>query len=283
MGAPAPGPGAARLLAGGDRQAPPAPPPLGPEGWDLLRAPGDGGALADVVAVAGDAVAAALGTPPDRRGEPLRPDHPFRRILAELHRALGLPELELYGCPPGRIEVEPGAPYAIRIGTDLPRRTTAREQRFLLGRVAARLRSRSCLAELLPAPALVAWATAAARAALGGAAEDDLVRQVSRGLGRKARRALEEPARALLAAHPPPDPEAWRASAARTADRAGLVLCGDVPTAVELLLRDAGGRAPDRPAAIAAAAERPDVRALLAFAATDAHFALRQRLRVAIA
>jgi tetratricopeptide (TPR) repeat protein len=282
MGAPTPGPGAERLLREGDRQAFSALPALGADGWDLLRAPGDEGPLAAVVAVAGDAIAAALGSTTAGRGDPLRHDHPFRRILVELGRALDLPEHELYGSQPGRLEIEPGLPYAVRIGTDLARRATAREQRFLLGRIAARLRSRSCLAEVLSPAALLAWSLAAARCVLGGG-EDELVQQVARGLGRRSRRALEEPARALLSARPRPDPDAWRAAAARTADRTGLVLCGDVVTAIDLLLRDAAGRAPERGEALAAAARHPDVRALLAFAASDAHFALRQRLRIAIA
>ncbi len=281
MGASASGPDAERLLREGDRQALAAPPPLGAEGWDLLRASGDDGPLAEVVATAGDAIAATLGSGSEQRGDPLRDDHPFRRVLADLGRALELPEVQLFGSRPGRLDVEPGAPYAVRIGTDLARRLTAREQRFLLGRVAARLHSRSCIAELLPPAALLSWSLAAARCVLGGE-EDDLVRRIGRNLGRRSRRALERPARALVSADPAPDADAWRAAAALTADRAGLLLCGDVPTAIEMLLDDRG-RALGRPEAIAEASRRADVRDLIAFAASDAHFTLRQRMRIAIA
>jgi tetratricopeptide (TPR) repeat protein len=282
LGAPVPGPGAERLLVEGDRQALAAPPPLGAEAWEQLRAPGDHGPLAAVIELAGDAIAEALGPAPGGRGEPLRADHPFRKVMAELARCLDLPEHELFPASPGRLDVEPGQPYAVRVGTDLARRTTAREQRFLLGRVAARLRSRSCLAELLPTPALSAWAVAAAHVALG-APEDDLSRLLARSLSRRARRALESPARALLAANPPPDPDGWRAAAARTADRVGLVLCGDPTAALDLLLKDGATPPRTREEQIALATARPDVRSLLAFAVSDAHFALRQRLRVAIA
>ncbi len=280
LGAPVPGPGSEKLLLEGDRQALPPPPALGAEAWELLRAPGERGPLADVVALAGDAIAAALGSS-ERRGDPLRSDHPFRRVLSELSRCLELPDHELYPAQPGRLEIEPGDPYAIRIGTDLARRTTVREQRFLLGRIAARLRARSWLAEL-PQAELAGWTLAAARCVLGGG-DDDLARQVAKGLSRRARKALEHPARALAGAQPPPDIEVFRSAAARTADRVGLLVCGDVPTALETLLRDGGGPVPERAEAIALAAARPDVRALLAFAASDVHFALRQRLRVAIA
>jgi tetratricopeptide (TPR) repeat protein len=282
LGAAPPGAAAERLLLEGDRQGLSSPRSLDASGWGLLRAPGDGGPLADVLAIAGDAIASAVATPDARRGEPLRTDHPFRRVLAELGRALGAPAYELYGTQPGRLEIEPGVPYPVRVGSDLARHTTIREQRFLLGRIAARLRARSCLAELLAPASLEAWILAAARCALGSS-DDDLARQVARGLGRRARRTLEAPARALLEAKPGPDAAGWRAAAARTADRAGLVLCGDVPTAIDLLLRDGSGRGLDRSDAIAAAGTRADVRALLAFAASEAHFVLRQRLRVAIA
>jgi hypothetical protein len=50
-----------------------------------------------------------------------------------------------------------------------------------------------------------------------------------------------------------------------------------------VLLRDPGGRAPEGAEAIAAARARPDALALLAFAASEEHFLLRQRLRSAIA
>jgi tetratricopeptide (TPR) repeat protein len=280
LGAPVPGSAAERLLAEGDRHGFSPPPPLGRDGWKLLRAPGDRGPLADVVLLAGDAIAGALAAPAEHRGPPLRDDHPFRRVLAELARALDAAEHELYGNPPGRLEIEAGARWAVRVGSDLPRRTTGREQRFLLGRIAARLRSRSCLAELLAPDDLAAWALAAARLAVGDAAADARAERLSTGLGRKARRTLAQPARALLARAP--DPAAWRDAAARTADRAGLVLCGDVATAIELLLRDGEADAPVRHG-VAAAAAHPGVRALLVFAASDAHFALRQRLRVAIA
>lgn len=282
LGAPPPGPATERLLLEGDRLVLPPPPALGAEAWDLLRAPGDRGPLADAVALAGDAIAAALGAPAEPRGEPLRDDHPFRKVLTELARPLELPAHELYGAQPGRLDVEPGAVYAVRVGADLARRTTVREQRFLVGRIAARLRSRSCLAERLPPDTLASWAASAARAALGTPGDDEVARQLARSLGRRARRALEPAARALLAS-PTTDAREYRTGAARTADRLGLLLCGDVPTAIEMALRDAGTRPADRAETIALAAARPELRALLAFAASDVHFALRQRLRVAIA
>ncbi|BDG06593.1 tetratricopeptide repeat protein [Anaeromyxobacter oryzae] len=291
LGAPLPAAGAERLLLEGDRQTLAAPPPLPAADWETLRAPGDGGPLADVMAVVGDVLAAALLEPAAARGAPVREDHPFRRLLADLARSLGASEPEVHAAPLGRLAIEPGTPPAVLVGADLVRRTTAREQRFLLGRVAARLRARSAVADAVPPAALgegvaaAVWQIVPGYAGTGRPAED-LVRLLGRMLPRRARKALEEPARALAQLRPAPDVGAWREAAAATADRAGLVLCGDVPTAIALLLRDERGTT----AAPAATAERlaavracPDALALLAFAASEAHFVLRQRLRVAIA
>jgi hypothetical protein len=105
---------------------------------------------------------------------------------------------------------------------------------------------------------------------------------VGRALSRKARRALEEPARAIARGRGTPDLAALRVAAASTADRVGLVLCGDVPTAIALLVREPGARAAGEEI-VAEARRREETRALLAFAAEEAHFLLRQKLRVAVA
>jgi tetratricopeptide repeat protein len=288
LGAPSPGPSAERLLAEGDRQALAAPPPLDDDDLGLLRPPQDRGPLSSLFDAAGDVLGEALrsgGT----LGEPARSDHPFRRTLGELGKALGAgDEWELFPSAPGRLVVEPGHPSAVRCGADLARRTTTREQRFLLGRVAARLRLRSGLAETASDEALAAAVAAAVRQVVpgwptGGEASEELVRRVGKLTGRRVRKALDPAARALAAAGKV-DLPGWRAAAAATADRAGLVLCGDVPTAVTLVVRGGPGTTPaDGPELLAAVWEQPRALALLAFAASEAHFSLRQKLRVAIA
>ncbi|HEY6001774.1 MAG TPA: tetratricopeptide repeat protein, partial [Anaeromyxobacter sp.] len=287
LGVPIPGPAAEQLLLEGARQALPSPPPLDDEDLALLRAPGDAWPLAGVIEAAGDAIAAAVGEAPERHGDALR-DHPIRRALAEAAKTFGAPAWELYPGTVGRVDVEPAVPYSVLVGPDVARRTTAREQRFLVGRAAARLRTRSCLGELLPPAALAGWIAAAVRSVVPGYSpgepvDEEMVRRIAKGIARKARKPFEEASRALALAPNPPDLTAWRNAAAASADRAGLVLCGDVPAALGMLLREGARRAPEGPIAVARASSRPDVLSLLAFAATEAHFILRQRLRVAIA
>ncbi|HYD39189.1 MAG TPA: hypothetical protein VEB43_00035 [Anaeromyxobacter sp.] len=287
LGAAIPGPGAEQLLLEGDRQTLSAPPVLSAADFELLRSPGDRGPLADLVAVAGDVLATVLTDPRETRGAPVRADHPFRRMLGELARALGAGDHELYAAPLGRLTVEPGAPAAVRVGADLAHRSTVREQRFMLGRVAARLRTRSALAEAFPAE-LPDAIGAAVRLVVPhyaglGRPGDELSRRLEKAISRRTRRALEDPARALAHLRPPPDLAAWRTAAAATADRAGLALGGDVPTALDLLLRDDAGRKPAPGDRLVALRARPEALALLSFAASEAHLALRQRLRVAVA
>ncbi|HET8539248.1 MAG TPA: tetratricopeptide repeat protein [Anaeromyxobacter sp.] len=289
LGAPAPGPAAERLLLEADRQVLGEPPQLGAEDLALLRAPGDDGPLSALVEAAGDAVAAAAaGVGPE--GAPAR-DHPLRRPFGDLARALGAPEWELHAGAIGRVDVEVGAPWVVRVGPDVARRSTAREQRFLLARAAARLRTRGALASLPPAE-LEAWILAAIRVVVpghapGGPADEGRVRQLAKRLSRRARRAVEEPARALAAPPAAPDLDAWRAASAATADRAGLVLCGDLSAAIAVLAREGTPRpthgAPTPAPTRETASTLPRVLAVLAFAASEEHLALRQRLRVAIA
>jgi hypothetical protein len=259
---------------------------LADEDVALLRAPGDAGALSALVEAAGAAIAAALGVAPD--AAPAR-DPPLRRPLADLAQALGAPEWDLHTGAVGRVDVQVAMPWIVRVGPDVARRSTAREQRFLLGRAAARLRTRGALAALSPEE-LEAWIAAAIRVVVpghapAGPADDGRVRLLAKRLSRRARRALEEPARALAAGPASPDLEAWRTAAAETADRAGLVLCGDLPAAAAVLVRGDAPRTAERPTPAPArpASSRADVLALVAFAATEEHFLLRQRLRVAIA
>ncbi|MFT3916114.1 MAG: tetratricopeptide repeat protein [Anaeromyxobacteraceae bacterium] len=287
LGAPSPGPAAAQLLEEGDRQALRPPPALSPDDWDLLRDPREPDTLAALLAVAGDALAEVLAPSPAERGPAARDDHPFRPVLEELCAALDAPAHALYPASRCVVRVEPGAPHAVLVGDGLGRGVPLREQRFLLGRAAARLRGRTGLLDALPGPVLLEGLAAVVALVVPGwkgaaAPPPELQRRVAKALRGKARKAIEAPARALAAERGEHDLAAFRVAAAATANRAGLVLCGDVPTALTLLLRDPGAPV-DREGLVDEARRSDEARALLAFAAGEKHFLLRQRLRVAVA
>jgi hypothetical protein len=256
--------------------------------WRSIRHPADAGPLSDILAAAGDALGAAAELAPASR-ERGKPAGALGRLVEELCACLGLSPFALLQAGEGAaVWVEPGDPPAVRAGADLARRCALAEQRFLLGRAAARLRARSAVAARLDARALGRLLAAAVRQVDAGyeglgVPPQAVSRAVGRALSRRARKAMEEPVRAL-AAGPAPDVAAWQEGLARTADRVGLLLCGDPTVALGLVLREAAGAAPSSPDALAAAVrERAGLRDLAVFAGSDEHLRLRQVLRLAIA
>jgi len=82
------------------------------------------------------------------------------------------------------------------------------------------------------------------------------------------------------------DLAAWLEAQHASADRAGLLLCGDVGAALQVLLReDASGPPPKletTEALVQAARRRRDLAEVLAFVLSDDHFKLRGRLRLTV-
>jgi hypothetical protein len=94
-------------------------------------------------------------------------------------------------------------------------------------------------------------------------------------------RTLEAPARALDRG-PVPDVGKTLHGLDASANRAGLLSCGDPAVALSMVLREDPGFVPGRaesPEDLAAAVRaRPDLRALLSFAVSEELFALRERV-----
>jgi tetratricopeptide (TPR) repeat protein len=256
---------------------------LGPAEWGALRHPAERNALSDVLALAGDAIG-EFGAVPGGGHDRVKA-HPAARVVAEACNVFGVPAPPLVAGDGSEVVAEPGDPPVLRIGPDLGRRLSPAEQRFAVARAVARLRARSGVAARLGPARLAEVMAAVVRQALPdyeGLAEpsEALLRSVGRALPRKVRRALEEPARALSVAGPI-DVAAWQAALAATADRAALLFAGDVPSALGVAL---GGPRPKTPEDVAAAVRaRPAVAHLLVFAASEEHFRLRQRLKLAVA
>ena len=136
-----------------------------------------------------------------------------------------------------------------------------------LGRLVAATLSVICASYSPPYPAaeLEAW-----QAVLG------------RSLNRKQRAELETVA--LELGDRPLQPEQWVAAMRQSEDRLALVICGDVPAAVRMLLRDEGYQlraSASTPADVAAMAG-PRLRHLLCFAVSEEHLTLRERLGIAL-
>ncbi|MBI5066673.1 MAG: tetratricopeptide repeat protein [Deltaproteobacteria bacterium] len=261
---------------------------VGPDEWEALRHPLDRGPLSELMALAGEHLGRLLPAPAE--APRLKGSHPVRRQLEELARNLDVRDFTLLeGGEGAALALDPTPADQARVGGEFQRRHGPAEQRFLLARVAARLRARNGLADHLGPGRLGEFLAATVRQVAGnwsatGDPGEGLVKQVAKVLPRRTRRAVEELAGRLAPLEV--DLIAWYASMSGTADRAGLLLCGDVTAALQLVLRD-GAPAPPRPEPATDVREavrtRPDLQELLRFAASDEHFRLRQRLRMAIA
>jgi tetratricopeptide (TPR) repeat protein len=262
---------------------------LDDEDWRLLRHPLDRGLLSELLALAGEHLAGLL--PPEKGGGArVRSGHPVRRLLQELARNLGVEEPSLIEEAEGAgLALDAAPPDQIRVGPEFARRHGLPEQRFLLARAAARVKARSSLADHLGPGRLGEYLAAAVRLVRpgwSGTGEPGagLERQVARALPRRLRRPLEALAERLDPGRV--DVIGWYASLAATADRAGLLLSGDPPAALLVSLRD-GAPPPQRPETGLeirdAVRARPDLQMLLRFAASEDHFGLRQKLKLAIA
>lgn len=289
LGVPPPDPEAAALLAAGARRELPDVPVLADSDWALIRHPAERGPLSDLLGAAGPAIAAVLCAKAPPPLQPLRPDEALRRTVAQLATALGIEAWELHPGPPGHVSALAAEIPVLRVGPELPGRLSPVEARFLIGRALAAIRLQAHLADSLQPGVFETAIASAVRAAVPGYAalghpSEELARRFAKALPRRARRALESAAREIAALEAPPDLLRWRTAAARTADRVGALLCGDLPTALTLLVSDRamGGAVIPAPERAAAALERPEVAALIAFAATEEHFRLRKRLRVAL-
>ncbi|HEX8907608.1 MAG TPA: hypothetical protein VF805_00310, partial [Anaeromyxobacteraceae bacterium] len=260
--------------------------PLDDGDWLLLRHPCDRGPLSEILALTGGALCevAQLPAPARDREDPAQL---LTRLAHEACAVLGLRPFPLRSGGDGSsLTLVPGDPVVVYAGPELARGRTLPEQRFLIARAAAQVRARSALALRLPSPALRDLLAATIRLvapddASLGVPPEVLARAVGRAVPRKIRKALEELVHALTASGAP-DVREWQAALAASADRVGLLLCGDVPAALGLVLGESGP-VPAGPAALAAAArQRAPLRELLLFAASDDHFQLRQRLGLAV-
>ena len=221
--------------------------------WHLVVYPGEPQVAPEVLAMLGDYLAQVFPQQLQRYEERITggselaqvsEQEPLGRQCQLVAQAMGV---ETYQCWTGELPAVPavvlhGAVPRVVIDSRLAAQVTGGRLRFILGRALAEVVTRSFYLTLLD-PATVellfmatvelfvrGYATQLGR----GREAEELSRKVSKALPRKVRKRLEEPARAYAEVKPIAATR-WATTAGRSADRAGLLVCGDAEAALAQL------------------------------------------------
>ncbi len=225
------------------------------------------------------------------RDDRLRADHPLRRQIDRIFGTFGMdPSKVAAYITPRAIAVEPAiAPQpTLVIGRDFTSAHSHREQTFLLSRMAWMIRQGSSFYSRLTVPTLEKMIVAAVRIHApgydAGPVDDDATRRLAKAMGRKGRKALEQPVADFLSTGGALRVDELLRGARRSANRAGMTLSGDVPACLGLLLREGSGtRGPDGHGELSEVLERrEDIVDLLRFSIAEEHFRLRGALRLGL-
>jgi len=253
-------------------EVPPLPPPAR-EAW--VDVPAADGPVARVLRALANAVPALFSATPEDEGlsEDDRVDRDRQRSLPrrfrEVGRSLALEGRALYVRPDGgtALEVLPGDPPVVVVGSDMTRGMFRREQRFFLARGLTMTLGARPLARALHVDEGQAILDALRGAEEGRAGEWAAL--LAELLPDETRDELK----AELDEHPEVSFADWTEASERSAVRAALVLAGDLGTAFKALRREAGGdftRPLRDPRSLADLTERsPLARDLLAWALSD--------------
>jgi hypothetical protein len=157
------------------------------------------------------------------------------------------------------------------VGSEVPKRWSPRQQRFLYARALAHIRRGTHPVAGLPAAHLAAVVLELARLAAPPGSDlsmlpppdAGLAERLARQLGAEARERMSWAAARFLA-EPPPDWEALALGIRESAERVGLALCGDPAAAISMVAGEIQG-------GLAA----PEVARLARFAVTDACLGIR--------
>ena len=238
-----------------------------------VHAEGDEGPARELFAAAMPELARALATDMSGgRGALVKGDNPVRRVVAAIARALGMPEPQIHLARSEPAIVAPLSADAagIRVGAEVPKRWSPRQQRFLYARALAHIRRGThALAPLSP-ERLAVLAGELARVAgidveMLPAPDAGLAERLARHFGPEARTRLA-PAAARLAGEETVDWESLALGIRESAERVALALCGDPAAAISIVSQEVpGGLA------------RPEVWRLARFAVSEAYLAMRAR------
>jgi hypothetical protein len=229
--------------------------PLDAEQWALLRDPEDSldlGALIELLAPAILKIAPVelvdLDVDPASRIEDKELPGPFARLRAYFAEAFGVPPAAVYAKPDlgASIHVAAVEAPALIAGDDALTAPERSELAFRLGRAMTFLWPGRALGASRPARVLKAVVIAMFNEAAGAsiASGDERLAAEARGaldvLAFDARTQARGAVLRLVAKQPDLNLSRWARAVARTADRAGLLLAGDLPAALTAV-RDAGG------------------------------------------
>ncbi len=226
----------------------------------------------------------------DKKADKLKPDHAVHKAIRAVAQVFGVEELEVYQSRRGLMFLETGDPLALCVGQDVVRKFNVREQKFLIGRSVLNLANKAAVLQKLSRGELSDLIASSVRIfnpdyQLAGRGSDEHAKALRKAYSRKALKVLD-PAAAAFRAKGEVDLVPLLEGLALSADRAGLLLAGDVAAGLNMLLRDdpnhSGLRPDSADPVLAAAKTRPDVRALLSFALSDEFFRLRQKLGLAL-
>ena len=221
-----------------------------------------------------------------------RPSGPQRALIDEANRvaealAVGEPKLRVTQVAPMACMPITGDPPTLVVGSDLHERSTAEERFFLFARALK-------VASSHMAPALRARPEELDTVLLallhghdpsrGEGPEPEQLHQLRKRLTKAVSRRSRDELESLvleLQAHRAFSTRIVPFAVSSLGDRAALVLTGDVPSAVDALLKIAGHQVPAHAAGrLPAIAETPEALALLRFAISDTHFEARAQAGV---
>jgi len=226
----------------------------------------------------------------DRKADRLKPDSAVFKAIRSVAQVFGVEEFEVYQARRGLMTLETTEPLSVCVGQDVVRKFNAREQKFLIGRAVMGLLNKTAVLSKLSQGETADLLGNSIRifapqfSALGKRNEE-MVKQLRKAYSRKALKMLEPPALAL-GDSTKVDTHTLVEGLSLSADRAGMLVCGDVAVGLGVVLREdpsmANSKVDAADPTFAAVKQREDLRDLLVFSLSDEFFRLRQRLGLAL-
>ena len=242
----------------------------------LVHAPGDEGAVRDLLSAAAVELARAMPTDmANGRGALVKGDNPVRRVVAAIARALGIAEPQLFVArsEPGVVMPVAGEAPGLLVGGEVPKRYTPRQQRFLYTRALAQVRRGAHMLAGLPAARVATLVGELLRLTAPGGTDfarlppgdGQLAEALARQIGPEARARLVAQAQRAIADLPTNwDPLVL--GIRESAERAGLLACADPGAAIALVAAEAQG-----------GLDKPEVARLVRFTVSESHLQARPK------